>query len=211
RKCTSSRSIAFATSSTTRCSATTHDPSPSTARSAARNFKDHASQETPAMTSLRPLVATRRSAGAQVDDEAIELRVSNDARGTYGDRIHLNVTSYNGIVLLTGEAPDRATYDSILAMVKGTPKVRSVQDEMVIAPNTPMSSRTNDTYITSKVKARFIEENRFAANLVKVVTERQVVYLMGIVTKKEADDAAQIAASTTDVVRVVKVFEYMNG
>jgi osmotically-inducible protein OsmY len=157
------------------------------------------------------VVADRRSAGAQVDDEAIELRVSNDARGTYGDRIHLNVTSYHGIVLLTGEAPDRATYDSILAMVKGTPKVRSVQDEMVIAPNTPMSSRTNDTYITSKVKARFIEENRFAANLVKVVTERQVVYLMGIVTKKEADDAAQIAASTTDVVRVVKVFEYMNG
>jgi osmotically-inducible protein OsmY len=157
------------------------------------------------------VVADRRSAGAQVDDETIELRIGTDARTRFGERIHLNVTSYNAIVLLTGEAPDRATYDAILAMAKGTPKVRSVQDEMVIAPNTPLSSRTNDTYITSKVKARFVEENRFAANLVKVVTERQVVYLMGIVTKKEGDDAAAIAAGTSDVVRVVKVFEYMNG
>ena len=155
------------------------------------------------------VVADRRSAGAQVDDETIETRIASSANGQWGDHIHLNATSYNGLVLLTGEAPDRATYDAILAVVKATPKVRSVQDEMVIAPNTPMSSRTNDTYITSKVKTRFIEENKFAANHVKVVTERQVVYLMGIVTRKEGDDAAQIAAGTSDVVRVVKVFEYM--
>lgn len=156
------------------------------------------------------VVSDRRSAGAQVDDQTIETKAAADANAQWGDRIHLNVTSFNGIVLLTGEAPDRATYDAIAAMVKGIPRVRSVQNEMVIAPNTPMSSRTNDTYITSKVKSRFIEENKFAATQVKVVTERQVVYLMGIVTRKEAADAAAIASSTTDVVRVVTVFEYLD-
>src|SRR5665213_367893 len=105
------------------------------------------------------LIATdRRSAGAQVDDQAIETKAGARAGAQWGERIHLNVTSYNG----------------------------SVQNEMVVAPITAMSSRTNDTYITSKVKARFVEENRFPANLVKVVTERQVVYLMGIVTHREA-------------------------
>ncbi|HEY7903659.1 MAG TPA: BON domain-containing protein [Casimicrobiaceae bacterium] len=155
------------------------------------------------------VVADRRSAGAQLDDETIETKAAADANAQWGDRIHLNVTSFNGIVLLTGEAPDRATYDAIATLIKSIPRVRTVQDEMVIAPNTPMSSRTNDTYITSKVKTRFIEENRFPANRVKVVTERQVVYLMGMVTHKEGDDAAQIAAATSDVVRVVKVFEYI--
>ncbi len=155
------------------------------------------------------VVADRRSAGAQLDDETIETKAAADAMAQWGDRIHLNVTSFNGIVLLTGEAPDRATYDAIATLIKSIPRVRTVQDEMVIAPNTPMSSRTNDTYITSKVKTRFIEENRFPANRVKVVTERQVVYLMGMVTHKEGDDAAQIAAATSDVVRVVKVFEYI--
>jgi osmotically-inducible protein OsmY len=155
------------------------------------------------------VVADRRSTGAQLDDETIETKAAHDANAQWGDRIHLNVTSFNGIVLLTGEAPDRATYDAIGTLVKGIYKVRTVQNEMVIAPNTPMSSRTNDTYITSKVKTRFVEENRFPANRVKVVTERQVVYLMGMVTHKEGDDASQIAAMTSDVVRVVKVFEYI--
>ena len=154
------------------------------------------------------MVTDPRSAGAQVDDTAIETKVASEANGRWGDRIHLNATSYNGIVLLTGEAPDRATYDDIAAMVKSIDRVRSVQDEMVIAPNTPLSSRTNDTYITSKVKTRFIEANKFPATWVKVVTERQVVYLMGMVTRQQGEEAAQIAANTSDVKRVVKVFEY---
>ncbi|HEY5366121.1 MAG TPA: BON domain-containing protein [Casimicrobiaceae bacterium] len=155
------------------------------------------------------LIATdRRSAGAQVDDQAIETKAGARAGAQWGERIHLNVTSYNGIVLLTGEAPNAATRTAIADMVHTIDRVRSVQNEMVVAPPTAMSSRTNDTYITSKVKARFVEENRFPANHVKVVTERQVVYLMGIVTHPEADAATDIASRTTDVVRVVKVFEY---
>ena len=157
------------------------------------------------------LVATdRRSTGAQVDDTTIETKLTTSLSQRYGDRIHVNVTSYNGIVLLTGEAPDQATSAEITKMAKDTERVKSVENELVIGPNTPFSSRSNDTYITSKVKSRFVEANKFSATHVKVVTERQVVYLMGIVSRQEGADAAQIASTTTDVVRVVKVFEYTN-
>ncbi len=155
------------------------------------------------------LVATdRRTTGAQVEDEGIELKIVNQANTRFGDRIHLNVTSYNGMVLLTGEVPDQGTWASIGSLAKSTEKVRSVQNELVIAPSTELSARSNDSYITSKVKARFVEANRFAPNAVKVVTERSVVYLMGIVARQEGDAAGEIAATTTGVVRVVKVFEY---
>lgn len=156
------------------------------------------------------LIATdRRSVGAQADDEAIELKIANVRSTRYGDRVHVNVTSYNGVVLLTGEVPDVATRQAMAELARTTDRVRRVQDELVIAPPSPLSARTNDTFITSKVKARFVEANRFAANHVKVVTERGVVYLMGIVNRTEADEAARIAASTSGVVRVVKVFEYV--
>jgi osmotically-inducible protein OsmY len=155
------------------------------------------------------LVATdRRTAGTQVDDEGIELKIISDANTHYGDRIHLNVTSYNGVVLLTGEVPDQPARDNIGNIAKGTAKVRSVQNELDIASNAPIGSRTNDSYITSKVKARFVEAGKFPPNAVKVVTERGYVYLMGIVYKTEGDAAGDIAATTSGVIRVVKVFEY---
>ncbi|MBS0320871.1 MAG: BON domain-containing protein [Proteobacteria bacterium] len=155
------------------------------------------------------LVATdRRSAGAQLDDQTIETKVAAAVTAKYGDTVHVNVTSFNGIVLLTGETPSSMERSDIEQMTRSTERVRSVVNEIVIAQPTPMSSRTNDTYITAKVKTRFVEANRFPANYVKVVTERQVVYLMGIVTHQEGDAAAEIASTTTDVVRVVRVFEY---
>lgn len=155
------------------------------------------------------LVATdRRTAGAQVDDEAIELKVANAVRNRWSSNVHLNITSYNGTVLLTGEAPTQAVRDEIAQIARTTDRARNVTNEIVIGPEASLGARTNDTYITSKVKTRFVEANRFAATHVKVVTERNVVYLMGIVSRQEADDAAQIAASTSDVVRVVKVFDY---
>jgi len=155
------------------------------------------------------LVATdRRTAGTQVDDESVELKIAQRANAQYGDRIHLNVTSYNGVVLLTGEVPDQGAWASLGNLAKTTEKVRVVQNELVVAPNADLSARTNDTYITSKVKTRMIEANKFPPNAVKVVTERAVVYLMGIVTRPEGDAAGEVAATTSDVVRVVKVFEY---
>jgi osmotically-inducible protein OsmY len=155
------------------------------------------------------MVATdRRTTGTQVDDESIELKVAHQAGDQYGDRIHLNVTSYNGVVLLTGEVPDQGAWASIGGMAKSTEKVRAVNNELVVAPNADLSSRSNDTYITSKVKSRMIEANRFPPNAVKVVTERGVVYLMGIVSMEEGNAAGETAATTSGVVRVVKFFQY---
>jgi osmotically-inducible protein OsmY len=156
------------------------------------------------------LVATdRRSVGAQADDEAIELKIANVRNSRWGDQVHVNVTSYNGIVLLTGEVPDEGIRKAMDEIAGTTAKVRRVHDEIAVRPATPMSERTNDTFITSKVKARFVEERSFSATHVKVVTERGVVYLMGVVSRAEGDVAGRIAATTSGVVRVVKLFEYI--
>jgi osmotically-inducible protein OsmY len=155
------------------------------------------------------MAADRRSAGAQVDDQTIEFKVLGlDAAKP--DNVHLNGTSYNGVVLLTGEAPTPAVRADIERLTRAIERVRTVQNEMVVGPVTEIGARTNDSYITSKVKGRFVEAGKFPVNHVKVVTERAVVYLMGLVTREEAAAAAQIAATTTDVARVVKVFEYTN-
>ncbi len=158
------------------------------------------------------LVATdRRSVGAQADDEAIELKMSNNIGQGYGDRVHVNVTSYNGIVLLTGEVPSQDLVGAIGEIARTMAKVRRVHNELTVGPATDLGSRSNDTYITSKVKTRFVEASKqFSATHVKVVTERQVVYLMGLVRREEGDAAGQIAATTSGVSRVVKLFEYIN-
>ena len=157
------------------------------------------------------LVATdRRSVGAQADDESIELKISNNIGTGFGDRVHVSVTSYNGIVLLTGEVPTQDLVGSIGEIARTTAKVRRVHNEVTVGPVSEVSSRTNDSYITSKVKARFVEANKFSATHVKVVTERQVVYLMGVVRRDEADTATQIASTTSGVLRVVKLFEYIS-
>jgi osmotically-inducible protein OsmY len=156
------------------------------------------------------LVATdRRSVGAQADDTAIELKVGNEANSRFGTKAHASVTSFNGVVLLTGEVPDAAARDALVGFAKSTERVRAVQDELVVAPPSELGSRSNDTYLTSLVKTRFLEAtSTFSPTHVKVVTDRRVVYLMGIVKRSEADAAARIAASTKGVERVVKVFEY---
>jgi osmotically-inducible protein OsmY len=157
-------------------------------------------------------VATdRRTTGAQLDDEVIEDKTVLAIQERFKGDFHINVTSYNGIVLLTGEVPAEAARADVEQLVRSTPKVRAVQDELVVGPVTDLASRSNDTLITSKVKARFVEENKFQINHVKVVTERGVVYLMGVVTREEGAAAAQIASTTAGVQRVVKVFEYIGG
>jgi osmotically-inducible protein OsmY len=157
------------------------------------------------------LVATdRRSAGAQLDDTTIETRLATEIASRFGDRAHVNVTSYNGVLLLTGEVPDDKARADVVAMTRATPKVRAVHDELVVGPTTDLGSRTNDSYITSKVKTRFLEAKTFSATHVKVVTERGVVYLMGLVKRAEADEAAKIAATTSGVLRVVRVFEFID-
>jgi len=158
------------------------------------------------------LVATdRRSTRVQLDDAAIEGRVAEEAGKRYGDKAHVSVTSYNGIVLLTGEVPDEAAREAVAAFARADGRVRGVQNELQVARPSGLADRTNDTYLTSAVKTRFLDaSDKFSATHVKVVTERSVVYLMGVVRRAEADAATSIAASTKGVARVVKVFEYLD-
>lgn len=153
-------------------------------------------------------VVDRRTTGAQIDDEGIELRASNRVRERFGDRVHINVTSYNRILMLTGETPDAGAREEIEKAVSGLQGVRAVTNEIRVAGNTPYSERANDSAITGKVKARFLDVNKFNPVHVKVVTEAGVVYLMGIVTEKEGADATEVARTTGGVRKVVKVFEY---
>lgn len=157
------------------------------------------------------IATDRRTTGAQLDDEFIEDKAIAQIADRLKSDIHVNVTSYNGIALLTGEVPTEATKNDVAQVVRSMPKVRIVQNELVVGPTSRLSARTNDTFITSKVKARFVEaHSRFQINHVKVVTERNVVYLMGIVRRDEGDAAAEIARTTSGVERVVKVFEYIS-
>ena len=150
----------------------------------------------------------RRSASVRASDQAIESKVTKDAANRWPSGVHLNVTSYDGKVLLTGEVPTAAIRDEIAQLAASTEYVRGVNNELVVGPETEYGARTQDTYITTKVKARLIEAGRFDANNVKVITERGIVYLLGLVSREEGNAAAEIAASTTDVARVVKLFEY---
>ncbi|RDD94084.1 BON domain-containing protein [Acidovorax sp. BoFeN1] len=153
------------------------------------------------------MAADRRTTGTQVEDEGIELRAVNRIRETLGDRAHVNVTSFNRQVLLTGEVPtaqDRATVDQIVA---GVNNVRSVVNDLAVMPNTSLGQRSNDVLITGKVRASFVDAKDVFASAYKVVTERNVVYLMGLVTPREATRATEIARGVGGVSKVVRVFE----
>lgn len=153
------------------------------------------------------MAADRRTSGVYVEDENIELKTVKLIHDTLGESAHVNVTSFKGNVLLTGEVPDANAKTKAGDIVLKTESVRSITNELTIGPKSSIGSRANDTYLTSKVKTQFVTENRFPANHVKVVTENSVVYLIGYVTPKEADDAAEIARNTSGVAKVVKVFE----
>ncbi len=153
------------------------------------------------------LVATdRRTAGIQIEDEGIELRAASRIRelATLGQ---VSVTSYNRMVLLTGEvpgAPERAAVEAAVAKVEN---VRAVVNEIVIAPNSAFSSRAEDGRLASKVKLTLVDAKDVQANAFKVTCERRVVYLMGRVTEREANRGAELASQVSGVEKVVKVFE----
>ena len=124
--------------------------------------------------------------------------------------MHVNVTSYNRMLLLTGEAPSAEIKADIEKLASGVPNVKSISNELAIAGPSSLGGRSNDTYLTSKVKARFVDANKFSANHVKVVTEAGVVFLLGIVTQTEANDAVEIARTTGGVQKVVRVLEVVS-
>jgi len=143
------------------------------------------------------------------EDQGIELKATNRIGEKFKDA-HFNVTSFNRMVLLTGEAPDEATRAEMGRIARAVENVRGVYNEIAIAGNSSMSARANDGYLTSKVKARFIDQQKFNPVHVKVVTEANVVYLLGLVKRNEAQDATEIARTTGGVQKVVKLFEYLD-
>jgi osmotically-inducible protein OsmY len=155
------------------------------------------------------MAADRRTSGIYVEDENIELKAVKKMETNLGEDAHVNVTSYNRNVLLTGEVPVAESKSKAENLVKEIPNTRSITNEITVGPKSSIGSRSNDSYITSKIKTKFVTESKFPANYVKVVTENGVVYLLGIVTKAEADAAVEIARNTDGVTKVVKVFEYM--
>jgi osmotically-inducible protein OsmY len=150
----------------------------------------------------------RRPADTQLADERIEWTVSGRINDKLKDQGHVNVTSYNRTVLLTGEVTSEAL-KAEAEKIAALPDVKSVVNDLVVAPPTSMSSRSNDAYLTSVVKTRMVGDQKFNPLHVKVVTENGVVYLLGLVTRKEADDATHITRHVSGVKRVVRVFEYI--
>jgi osmotically-inducible protein OsmY len=158
------------------------------------------------------MVATdRRTSGSQLNDEGIEIRASNRLKEKFGERGNFSVTSYNGRVLLTGEvggSSDKLAAEQLVFQVEN---VKLVVNELAIAGSTStLKERSNDTFITSKVKSGLIEAKEIPSNAFKVVTERGVVYLMGRVSQREADRGTDIARSVTGVVKVVRSFEIIS-
>lgn len=150
----------------------------------------------------------RRRTGVQFDDQTIENRVASRITERYGDRVHVNATSYNRVVLLTGEVPDAAAREDAEKIARAVPGVSGVSNELEVAGISSLGARANDSFVTSKVKARYLESGKFSPVHVKVITENGVVYLLGIVTDQEASDAVELARTVAGVRKVVKIFEY---
>jgi osmotically-inducible protein OsmY len=153
------------------------------------------------------VVLDRRSTGTQVEDQAIELKAMNRVREAVGDRAHVNVTSYNRQVLLTGEAPSEADRTAIEQAVSRVDNVRTIVNELAVMAPSSLSARSNDAILTTKVKATYVDAKDLHAQAVKVVTERGIVYLMGRVTEREAERATDLARRVAGVQKVVRVFE----
>ena len=154
------------------------------------------------------LVATdRRTAGTYLEDETIEWKVFGRLRDRFAGA-HVNATSYNRRVLLTGEAPNEEAKKQIEAELRGIENVKEITNELQIAGASSLASRGNDSLVTSNVKARMVNNAKVSPTNVKVLTEAGAVYLMGLVTQEEGEAAVEVARTTSGVVRVVKVFEY---
>lgn len=153
------------------------------------------------------MVTDRRTSGAVIDDEAIELRSAARLREAFGDRTHINVTSYNRQVLLTGEVPSEAARQQAEQIVARVDNVRGIVNELAVMAPTSLPQRSGDALITGKVRASFVDASDLQTNAFKVVTERGTVYLMGRVTAREAERATSIARQIGGVQRVVRVFE----
>ena len=154
----------------------------------------------------------RRTTGTIIEDQAIEFKTYRiiAADKELDKQTHINITSYNTAVLVTGESPLDEMREKIISIVSGVEKVTHVYDEITIAAPSSMVSRSSDTYITTKVKAKLFADKILSGLIIKVVTENGIVYLMGLITREESEIATNIARGTGGVQKVVKLFKYIN-
>jgi osmotically-inducible protein OsmY len=152
----------------------------------------------------------RRTSGAQLEDEGIELRAAARIRETLGERGHVNVSSYNRQVLLTGEVPTDADKQAVEQVVSRVENVKGIVNELAVMGNSSLTQRSSDALTTAKVKASLVDDKELYAGAFRVVTERGTTYLMGRVTQREAERATQIARTVGGVQRVVRVFEIIS-
>lgn len=152
----------------------------------------------------------RRTSGTQLEDQGIEFKASARIRDTLGERVHVNVTSYNRQVLLTGEVPTQKDKDQVVQLVSSVENVNGVKNELAIAEASSLKTRASDAIITSKVKATFVDAKDLISSAFKVTTDRGVVHLMGRVTMREKDRAAQIVPTIPGVLGVVLHFEIIS-
>jgi len=154
--------------------------------------------------------ADRRSAGAMVEDDTIESKSQKRIDEKYKDGARVSVTAYNRFALITGTVASEAAKMDIERIVGSIPNVKGIANELVVGGASGFSAQSSDSLITSDTKFRFVRSKAFKADHVKVVTENSVVYLMGLVTRAEADAASEIASTTKGVQKVVRVFEYID-
>ncbi len=153
------------------------------------------------------MVSDRRTSGAQLEDEGIELRANNRIKEVIGDNGHVSVTSYNRIVLLTGEVPNAQVRERIADVVSRVDNVKTVANETAIDVPSSIATRSGDTVTTGRVKAALVDTRNIQSRAIKVVTERGVTYLMGLVTQREADLTSEVARNVPGVNKVVRVFQ----
>ena len=156
------------------------------------------------------VVVDKRTTGTMIEDQSIEFKsmtaISNDKE--LSDNTHINVTSYNNVALVTGEAPTEEMRQRAIEIIRSIPKVSQVYDEISIAAPSSLMSRSSDSLLTSKVKTRLLASEEVSGLNIKVVTDKGAVYLMGLITREQGDKATDIARRTGGVQKVVKLFQY---
>jgi len=156
------------------------------------------------------VITDRRQTEAFLADEGIELRATNRINEKFPEQVHVNVTSYNRMALLTGEVPDEATRREIEKIVNTVPMVKTIANELQVSGLSSLAGRATDAFLTSKIKARFLDHNQFSPTKVKVVTEAGTSFLIGLVTDVEASASVEIARTTGGVLKVVRMFEIIS-
>ena len=152
----------------------------------------------------------RRTSATILEDQTIEIKARNRITEKYGEQVNISVTSFNRFILLTGQAPTEEIKQDVSVLVLEVPNVRNVQNEIVVGGNSSTATHAGDALLTSQVKGRLSQNKDVGASHVKVVSESGTVFLMGLVTRAEAESASQTAATTSGAHRVVKVFEYLD-